>query len=65
MKNKKEFEEFIKKFDDRDYQGSYAEEAAEIYGDRIMKSECDDRAASCAKDGFILGFIWARKLEGY
>ena len=65
MYDKEKFEEFINNFSEEQFQGSYADEAAEIYSDYIMELECDDRASSYAREGFLLGYIWARTKEGY
>ena len=60
MTDKEKFVDFIKNFDESEYNGTYAAEASEMYGDYVMEMEHDDRASSYAEEGFILGFIWAK-----
>lgn len=70
MDDERKLKKLISSFDREEHQGSYAEECAKIYGRRVrmrtlLKGKSRNTIAAYAEEGFILGFIWARTLEGY
>lgn len=55
----------IREYDRDKHKNTDLGEWAKIYGRRVFWRTLDRHAAKSAKDGFIIGFLYARFLEGY
>lgn len=67
---KKELKRTISEFNREDHYGSDLEKWARSYGRYVrwrstFKRKNKDDAVSNAEEGFMVGFLYARRLEGY
>ena len=54
---------FLRDFDDDDWAGSYASKCAELCAEYVKDLNVnDDWAASNARKGFLMGFLWATQV---
>lgn len=65
MKYKKELKQVIREFNQDDCKDTDLEAWARSYSTRVLTRTLSREAYKHAKEGFMIGFIFARKLEGY
>lgn len=65
MTDKQQLKRVIRDFDREKNQGSDLDRWARFYGRRVMMRTFSKRDAKNAEEGFMIGFLFARELEGY